>query len=546
MHGMVSLLIASLTALSPAVGQSSSAVTASGGATSTPAPTVSFVSNSPVLIQQGTDNWVTSIVVDVFPACMLDISYKLVTASPSEAVTGKVTSVKGLGPNQRDAAGIPVTCGQKATIPAGAPATAQGYEVDLAFLVQFATVPLRATLVLSKPRGLATIPSVTLTLQRQVTLTDYLGIPALSGAVMMLLFYVSIRASTRRRKETGAEEPQGLDPPSFWKKPAFASAAWTFKDSWATNLTVGVAAISAVLAAAGSVSTVFPGVKLDRYAILMAACAAVIAIPPLIFGIINAATSGSRITLPDDSMINPAQAAKVQAIAGATMGLPIGTSLQVENGECTLSAPATVIIPPGDPGRLISLRDGWIGLPGDGTIIMSGGVKITINSQVNVRRTATDASRPIQLAGEKIITVGSEGGTMKIVGVADVTLQAETRIITPASATAVTPGNPPLSTKLPKQASLKIPTVGNVIQSDMRAVIPAALVTMFGIGAELGILGVLAFWLSAENGPARIAALLFLFFAGVIVVVYAGLTTKSLADAQPGSALSVSSTSFTY
>ena len=80
----------------------------------------------------------------------------------------------------------------------------------------------------------------------------------------------------------------------------------------------------------------------------------------------------------------------------------------------------------------------------------------------------------------------------------------------------------------------------------MRSIIPAALVTMFGIGAQLGTLAVLAYWLSAESGPARVWALVLLAGAALIVALYAGLTTRSLADARPGSALSVSSTSFTY
>ena len=107
----------------------------------------------------------------VFPACLLDISYKLVTTSPATVETGTAkTAPRGdLGPNARNAAGNPVMCGPKARIPARASLTAQSYEVNLTFTVHFVTVPLGATLVLSKPRGLATIPSITLTLQRQVT-----------------------------------------------------------------------------------------------------------------------------------------------------------------------------------------------------------------------------------------------------------------------------------------------------------------------------------------------------------------------------------------
>ena len=330
-HAMAVFLVTSFTALSPAAGHPSSPA-ASASAISTPAPSVSFVSNSPVLIQQSVGQWITSIVVDVYPSC-LDISYKLVTTSPTTTATGRVMSTTPLGPYGRDGAGNLVKCGTNATIQGRERPTAQAYEVKLAFPVHFTTVPLAATLVLSNPRGLATIPSITLTLQRQVTLTQYLMIPVYSGVAMMFLFIIFILLFSGMPRYTG---PGGVRTrprrQPFWKRPVFASAAWSFKDSWATNVTIAVSATGSLLTVAGAISTIFPGVKLDRYAILMAACALIIATPPLIFGILNTLFSASRIALPDDSMIRPAGPISVQALAGATVTLPAGTSVQHGSG----------------------------------------------------------------------------------------------------------------------------------------------------------------------------------------------------------------------
>ena len=464
-HAMAVFLVTSFTALSPAAGHPSSPA-ASASAISTPAPSVSFVSNSPVLIQQSVGQWITSIVVDVYPSC-LDISYKLVTTSPTTTATGRVMSTTPLGPYGRDGAGNLVKCGTNATIQGRERPTAQAYEVKLAFPVHFTTVPLAATLVLSNPRGLATIPSITLTLQRQVTLTQYLMIPVYSGVAMMFLFIIFILLFSGMPRYTG---PGGVRTrprrQPFWKRPVFASAAWSFKDSW--------------------------------------------------------------------------------ALAGATVTLPAGTSVQHGSGTRAISSPATVTIPPGNPDSL-SLSKGWIALPGDGTIILSGDVEIGIGVPVSLPGAPPGAPRALRYPPKTIhvekndpITVGKPGGTLKIVGVADVTLPAGTEISTPTGA----PKLP--QTVLANDVSLKIPTAGNVIQAELRSVILAALVTMFGIGAQLGILGVLSFYLSAESGPARWAAVMLLALVALIVGLYAGLTTRAMADARPGSALSASATSFTY
>ncbi len=79
-------------------------------------------------------------------------------------------------------------------------------------------------------------------------------------------------------------EPEPVPVP-FLHRPIYASASWSFKDSWATNITALGGGVGAIAAAAGATSTVFPGVALDRFAILLAFFAAVVVMGPLVLGL---------------------------------------------------------------------------------------------------------------------------------------------------------------------------------------------------------------------------------------------------------------------
>jgi hypothetical protein len=178
----------------------------------------------------------------------------------------------------------------------------------------------------------------------------------------------------------------------------------------------------------------------------------------------------------------------------------------------------------------MKIRGGWIALTKDGTIAVAGGGTILVKT----------------LPAEVSITVGAAGAVVKVTGVADLTLPSDTEVITPANAAPDLPDIMPPAIRLRRKAILKVPSAGNVMNADMRSIAPAAVFTMFGIGAELGLLGVLAWLLSAEGTTVRVSALVVLGLAALIVLGYAWSTTRSLADAGQGSALSASSTSFVY
>jgi NhaP-type Na+/H+ and K+/H+ antiporter len=77
--------------------------------------------------------------------------------------------------------------------------------------------------------------------------------------------------------------------------------------------------------------------------------------------------------------------------------------------------------------------------------------------------------------------------------------------------------------------------------ADFRSLLPAALVTMFGIGAELGALGVLAFSLSDRTAAFRYSALAVIIVMAATILAYAIATTLALADPKPGSAMTADS-----
>jgi hypothetical protein len=210
--------------------------------------------------------------------------------------------------------------------------------------------------------------------------------------------------------------------------------------------------------------------------------------------------------------------------ASASISLPAGT---VKNSAPPTDKTTNMSVVPAGQQPLIKFLSGWIALTKDGTIAAPGGSTIYVGPP--------DVS----------ITVGPDGAAVNVVGVADLTLPRGTEVITPASAAPDLPGGAPPTGKLPRDAILKVPSAGDVMNADMRSVVPAAIVTMFGIGAELGILGVLAF-LSAESTVLRAWTIAAIAFSALIVVGYAGSTTRSLADSGLGSALSASSTSFVY
>jgi hypothetical protein len=498
-----------------------------------PSPTVLFAATSPILSQQSPRTWTTTVLVDSSPSCLSGLKFQLLTTSPDSLTDGSVTDVVPLPP-----AGSAVReCGN---------ATGQFEAVSLIFSLKkpFPTVPLEATLVVDQPDGTAApAAEMTMTIHRLVTRWQYLWIPIICGAALAMLYLAIVGAV-----------PLGLflmrRPAGFWRQPMYASAAWTFRDSWATNIATAGTTIAAILTGLGSVSTLVPGVQLDRYAVLITICGAIIVAAPLVFGIAYTLSSRTRPQVPGNAQLEqePAQPAPqwwqpqwtIRVPGGASITFPGGAHLPAnhEQPPVDLKAGATLPVPPGQ----ITVAGGTPVLPGDETIVLKGASTMTVQSSFTVAADAVlappaAAPGPAAPAAASVrlrdpvtvqgLSATNDAVTVKVAGCAYLDIPQDTRVTAPDCRQAT----------IRTATSLRVPLGTNVIVSDMRSLIPAAMITMFGIGAELGLLGVLAGWLSAETGGARIAVVT---VTGVIVVVllwYAWSTTHAVKDARPGSAL---------
>ena len=271
-----------------------------------------------MLTQESPRLWTTTILIAESPSCLKDLRYQLVTTSPDYLINGTPTGTAAVEPivgataaslnpvslSPLDLSHLGKGCGQAA----GADS-----EVSLDFTLPapFPTIPLGATLVVDDPGGSVPAAAVQLmTVHRLVTGWQYLGIPLAYGGTMALLLLIGVagiwRLQALRKRE---HNDSGL--------PVYASAAWTFADSPATNITTVGTILVAILTAVGTVSTLLPGVQLDRFAILMAVCAAIIAMAPLAFGIFNTWPAGLREVPENGGLV--LQSARIDAPGGASV-----------------------------------------------------------------------------------------------------------------------------------------------------------------------------------------------------------------------------------
>jgi hypothetical protein len=90
---------------------------------------------------------------------------------------------------------------------------------------------------------------------------------------------------------------------------------------------------------------------------------------------------------------------------------------------------------------------------------------------------------------------------------------------------------------LPRDRQLQAPQGTNIIVANLSIILIVNLFTMFGIGAELGIAGVLAGF-SDATGFGRAAIFVGLAAVAILVIIYAITATRAMADPQPGSSIS--------
>jgi uncharacterized protein with GYD domain len=370
--------------------------------TPTPSPAASFAPSNEVLTQESPRSWTTTILIAESPSCLKDLRYQLVTTSPDYLINGTPTGIAAVEPvggagaaslnpvslSPLDLSHLGKGCGQAA----GADSEVS---LDFKLAAPFPTIPLGTTLVVDDPDGPVPAAAVQLmTVHRLVTGWQYLWTPLIYGGTMALLLIGAVGIWLPKARRNGEHKDSGR---GFWRRPVYASAAWTFADSPATNIATVGTLLVAILAAVGTVSTLLPGVQLDRFAILMAVCAVIIAISPLAFGIFNTWSARSPRVVPQNGAL---------ALQSATIDAPGGASLTTSTDKRTMPEPprmsvqlkagVTVPVPPRSQMSIAFVKSrGLAVFPGDTSIELRSVSRITVTVEGNRAFTiSSDALQP--------------------------------------------------------------------------------------------------------------------------------------------------------
>jgi hypothetical protein len=234
--------------------------------------------------------------------------------------------------------------------------------------------------------------SATAAASPDVTLFDYLGIPAITGASIALLsFLLSVWLIRRSDSKTGQGVPRLRD---WLQRPILGAGAWTVNDSWATNISTGLVVVATVLSATSTTGTLFlSGLALDRFSLLNIAAGFLVAAAPVVFGILYArfttrspgliadaivkvpglrvaeisAPSGASITLAMDTTMAGDSADWARVRGGGSYQIPPGTTIRVLTG---VSAAAQTCVEAGRSAFLQAILAA--GVPGDTTAMATG------------------------------------------------------------------------------------------------------------------------------------------------------------------------------
>jgi hypothetical protein len=555
--GAVPIAAVSIAAVSIAVGALAGIVIAAAAPASaaTPAP---LSGTADALTQSASDQgtWTTTAYLNTAALCSEPVTFALqLTPSPGKPVPATPAS------------SVTANCGPGES---ASPITAVTLSASLP------EVPLSATLVVT-PSPL-TAPSeaqldVTLAVHRHVSVYQYLVIPACAGAALAVLLIIATVAFGVPRSRRPARPPRSgrrnahLDKDDFWRRPLYAASAWTWGDSWVTNITAVGTLIGTVLTASSGVAALLPGVDQGRFSLLLAMAGGVSVIAPLVFALLNyrfsrqnpatarimqislpAGHGGFTVTMPVGGSVTVASGGTLdsgQALSpGTTLDVPV-------NGSVTVAAPGTGR---GDSTILV--------LPGSNDIVLPPEQRITLRPAISVPPSAIQgaqaarvtqairAARPDFASRVKALVPGAattpapatraattiaaltvpDGAKLSFTGLADITLPSGSRV------SAV--GEPKNEVTLSGDRTFTLPFAGEVI-SQLWSLLLASCFTMFGIGADLAIAGwVLGYDLAAAPLWARTLIAAVAGAAALIVVWYGVFAIRSLADTRDGSVLS--------
>lgn len=544
-----------------------------------------FAATAGSLTQQSAGTWMTTAYVDTGALCASPVTFYLVTVKPySYTASASPNYVYPSGTSatlQCDTQKYPVT------------------EVMLAFTPSPAlpAVPQSASLALTPPQAAlaaGVIPvDLPLTVRRQVSTADYVWIPVGCGLLLAALLVGFTMLF-------GVPEPGGgtahIHRERFWRMPLYASAAWSFGDSWATNITALTTVVGSVLAASGSIAEVIPGVELGRFGLLIALAGGFTFIAPLLFGWLNyqfrsvdpttsgvavislpstANALGVKIGIPASGTVTVRGAVPVPEATLPEGAVPDGTII---NPDTTLDIPADAVITvSARPDAYHDVPGGAavpvFALPGTGDIVVTSGRLISVSSELTVP--ASDVTAPAAVSAGEPEANGSPwppwaswldhwlpkaeqgagpakvvmpltipentafevpgGAKISFLGRAGLTLPQDAVIEAPVA----DPHRAPRSSTVRRPRDFVIPRTGEAVAAQMWTMLAASCLTVFGIGAEIGIVGwVLGYNLVVAPQWARVCCAVLACVSVVLVLAYGVSAIRALADTREGTALS--------
>ena len=505
------------------------------------------VSASPVLVEDAAGRWSTTIYLNTEALCAdgTGASFSLVTTGPDNRVS--TAEPPALQPDVNCKA---VTATAWKILVASNPLTRVTLRFDGKSGMP-ATPPAAAAVVVTVPS--APPVQVTVRVHRWVNGIAYLAVPVACGLGLWLAFIVAMLL-------VGLRDPGGgaLRGRKILDRPLYAQSTWTFSGSWATNVTTAGAFTAAVLTASRMASEVLPGVEPGRFSLLIVAAGAITAIAPLLFGALNYNSQRADPTTTGVSVIRlPAAAAQIAVPAGATLVLPSGGTVDpgtAEDASATLRPGAALAVPPDATISVAAVLDATMRdaarkalavVPGRNDIEVFDGQQVTISPfaiiaarDVAPGTTWLSPGQPSYRLGPRHRLTGEGGAKIAFAGQARLSLPAGTVISAPneeASAGEVT---------LKIAAPFVLPRTGEVIASRMWPLLVASLLTLFGTGAELGILGVLGCWLSLAGPAVRWASGAAIAATALVALCYSVVSIRALAEPAPGDALNAAGGSF--
>lgn len=373
----------------------------------------------------------------------------------------------------------------------------------------------------------------------------YLWIPIAVGAGLAFFLVLLTGLIGMPYADQKGARTVGLLDSRFWTTRFYASAAWTFSDSGVTNITALATAVVAILGATG-VTAIF-STDLSPFIIMNVACGGIVAAAPIMFAVCNVivargnpvVTADARLALHEDATITLPYGASIAVAGGATVTASDGKSVRpgVKPG-------GTIPVP---PGSVITMKaNATMAVPSGSVLAISRGATLTVDSRCQIapgdlappqaqkppawkracRKKPGEPAPDPQIAGGDLIAL-TEGATATVTGAADILLPA---------ATVVAPGRHDVPLK--QNTTLAVPSGTNVMAAGMGSVLPTAVLTTFGAGAEIGLVAVLAAHYTTAGGAGHVAAIVIAAVVAAVLVLYGATAIRALADPAPGTSLS--------